>query len=257
MADNTIATLLIKLALDTKGLIKGIENVEKSIKNTSSKISNFGRTFSNAIKIAATGFATKELVSATSDFEKELAKLGVVSKTSGEDLKKLGNDAQRLGLEFGVSSNEIVKGLGEMSRLGFETSKSLEVIPDLLRFTKANTADFTTTIGLAEATLNDFNLKLDQLPNTLDIFTVALSKGQLNMENLRQTFKRSSPIAYGAGISIEELASSTSILARAAFKGEQAGRALNRIMSELTNPTKKTRALLSKRSEERRVGKGV
>lgn len=246
MANNTIATLLIKLVLDTKGLMTGLTAVEKNLKNTQNKFADFGKTVSNVFKIAATGYATKELVSKTAEFEKELAKLSVVSKTSGEDLKKLGNTAQKMGLEFGVSSNEIVKGLTEMSRLGFETAKSLEIMPDLLRFTKANTADFTTTIGLAEATLNDFNLQLDQLPNTLDIFTVALSKGQLNMENLRQTFKRSSPIAYGAGIRIEELAASTSILARAAFKGEQAGRALNRIMSELTNPSKKTNEQLSK-----------
>lgn len=241
MASNVIATLLVKIGVEVKEMTKGMKQVEGNLKNIGKSSGNVAGVMKNSFKaigaaaVVGLGIAAKAGI----DLEKDLAKLGAIAGVSGDELKKLKNSAQSMGAEFGIASNEVVHGLEEMSKLGFSTAESLEAIPKILQFTVSQGADFDTTVGLMEATLSDFNLELSQTEHITDVFTVALGKGQLSVENLREAFKEGAPAAKAAGFSVEELTAAVSALARKGIKGGQAGTALKSIFASLVSPTTK------------------
>src|SRR5690606_9005711 len=79
-----------------------------------------------------------------------------------------------------------------------------------------------------------------------DIMALAANRTAAGIDDMGYSFKYAGPMAHALGISIEELAAATGILANAGIKGTTAGTSLRSILNDLASPTgKATEALKS------------
>ena len=147
---TTIASLLVKIGVEFKEVNKGVKGVEKKLTGLKGSFKKFQQT-SLLVWGAIGAVAVKSLQhvsQAAVDFETDLTHLGNVTGATVGELAKVGQQTQKLGTQFGVSSNEIVHGLTELTKLGYSTADSLKAMPQLLKFTVANGTSFSNTVRL-------------------------------------------------------------------------------------------------------------
>lgn len=235
MAGNVIATLLIKIGVQVNEMNKGFKQVEGKMKGLQGSFKKTAKSIGLIFGGHQVLSGIKNVIKASNDFELELAKLNNVAKLSQKDLLDVGNAAQKLAGKFGVSSNEIVHGLTELTKLGYSTADSLREMPNILKFNIASGNEFGTTIQLLETTMSDFGLGLKDTAHTTDIFTAALGKSaNLTGRDLADAFKKAGSSGKNAGASVSDLTTAVSLLANKGFSGAEAGTALNAIFGNLT-----------------------
>jgi len=233
-AGNVIATLLVKIGVQFKEMNKGIKEAESKVKGLKGTFSKTAKTIGLIFGGKQILHGIKDVVKASNEFQLDLAKLNNTANLSVKDLDAVGNAAQNLAGKFGVSSNDIVHGLTELSKLGYDTADSLREMPQLLKFNVAAGTDFHTTIGLMETVLKDFDKELSYTGKASDIFSAAIAKGRLTANDLADTFKKAGLSGKNAGASVSDVAAAASKLAIKGFSGAEAGTSLNAIFGNLT-----------------------
>ena len=245
---TTIADIAVKISVIFKDASKGIKQVEKDVSSLGGKF----KAFQNTSKIvwAAIGASVvaglHTCAAAASEFETDLTHLGNITQTSGKDLEALGKSAQQLGTQFGVSSNEVVHGLTEMGKLGFSTAKSLQVMPQILKFTATASTDMATSVRIVETALKDFNLGIEQTSKVLDIIQTGMNKSGLEATDFKDALKKAGASGALAKASIADVTAAITILGVKGFKGAEAGTAMNAIFGKLARGAGPAAAALKK-----------
>lgn len=230
---KTIAALAVKISVITNEFKKGTAQVEKGMKGIAKKAKNLNTALVSAFGASSVISAVKSVSHASMEFESELAKLNQTAKLSSSALKDVGNETQSLAAKFGVSSNEIVHGLGTLNRLGYKTADSLKAMPEILKFSIATNSDFEKSISLLETTMQDFHIPLQKAVKFTDVFTKTQATSLTTTYDLREAFKKAGASAHTANASVEDLSAAVGILSKKSFTGSVAGQAMNAIFANL------------------------
>ena len=98
-----------------KEAAKAAKEHEAKVKKASSTLRTMGTTLLGGAA-AAIGYTTKKAV----EFEYAMAEVGAISKSSKEDLKKLTEEAKRLGASTKFSASEAAAGMNKFAMAGYD-----------------------------------------------------------------------------------------------------------------------------------------
>jgi TP901 family phage tail tape measure protein len=153
-------------------------------------------------------------------------------------MDKLSSAVKNYAKTYGMSTGEVIEGMQEMIRRGYDVNQTMESMPHVLQASKASGEDFGTVMHATTAILEQFNLQAKDTQRVTDSLTYVANKTASDYSTLGAAMEYVGPMAATAGISLEQTASAIGLLSQRGIEGEKAGTNLRAILTTLVAPTK-------------------
>ncbi|PHM68138.1 phage tail tape measure protein [Xenorhabdus kozodoii] len=219
-------------------------NDGKKVKKTYSSLANQIKSVSGQLALlAGTGFSLGTIISHTRKYGQALSDLSAITGATGAQLKKLDEDAQRLGrtTEFGATG--IAQALKLMASAKPELLKNTQALTQATE--KAVILAQASGIELPEATkalalsLNQFGVSAAQADRYINVLAAGAKYGASEINETAMAIKNGGTMASQAGMSFEELNAAIQVLAKGGIKGAEAGVAIRNVVLALEKSTDK------------------
>ncbi|MGG3998793.1 phage tail tape measure protein [Anoxybacillus kestanbolensis] len=179
------------------------------------------------------------------DFEAQLSRVGAIAGATPNELEKLKQAALDLGSSTSKSATEVAQGMEIMGAMGYNTNQILAAMPGIIAAAEASGEDMALVVDTVSSALNAFGLEAGEASRVADVLAQAANDSAAGVQDMQYTFKYAAPIAKTLGISLEELAAATEIMANNGIRGEQAGTTLRGALIRLSDPPKEAREALA------------
>ena len=121
---------------------------------------------------------------------------------------------------------------------GWKTNQIIAGMPGLLNLAAAGGTDLAKTADIVSDDLTAFGLDAEAAGHMADVYAVAITKTNTNVEMLGETMKYAAPVAHAFGVSMEETAALAGLMANSGIKASNAGTALRSGFLRLAGPPK-------------------
>jgi TP901 family phage tail tape measure protein len=203
-----------------------------------------------AASIAAAKFSIdigKDVVDSAVDFRDAIYDVTAVAQsfgTTGEDISNILDD---LVNRFPVTGREAGEALEKIAQLGFGAKEELAgLTEEALNLSIATGRDLDTAVGLLGATMNIFNLNVEDSTRLMNLFAATQFTSAASIDDLNIAMTYAGPIMKAAGQSVEATAAAIGILRNNGLEASQAGTTLRRAITQLYKETDKGTAVLQK-----------
>jgi TP901 family phage tail tape measure protein len=248
MADQNI---LVQVGAD-------ISNLTSGLNQASTQVSGFARDTQQGFQALGdlgkiiTGFGIAAAaglggaVKVAADFDTAIRKAGAIAGASASELNDMKAAALDLGATTSKSAKEVANAMTELAAKGFDANQTIAAMPGIIKAAEASGEDLALVSDTITSALNAFRMEASEANKVADIMAMTANKSAAGIIDMQYAFKYASPAAAQLGISIEELAAATGIMANAGIKGETAGTTLRMAMLRLVKPPKQAKAALEK-----------
>ncbi len=200
-----------------------------------------------------TGFLTFFGARAVYDFEKTSNALQAVTDTTDGQRKAIQNYAKELNELFPATNSEIMKGAYELGRAGFKYDQIMGSMKGMLNLALAGDIAIKESADIATNILTAMRLPMkttEQAASSLkrvnDALAYSASNSNTDVRMMGETFKYVGPMAAAAGMSIEEVAAASMVMARNGIRASEAGVAMRSALVRMVRPTKPMLAALER-----------
>ncbi len=195
--------------------------------------------FGAAIVVAGIGRAIKKIA----EFEKTMRRVALISGGAEKQLTSL---ARTLGGTTVFTAKEAGDAMAFLAQAGFDANEILEATPGVLELAAAAQLDLARAADIASNVLSAYGLEAEELNRINDILVTTTNNSNTSVEQFAEAFKTVGPIAKGAGVSLNEVASLIGVLGDAGIQGSLAGTQLKVAISTLINPSAAAAKVLDK-----------
>ncbi len=251
----------LSLRADTRDIDRGKESLDKfgrsadttgrkskDLEGGTGKLTqSFGglRVAAVAAIAALGGFSVGRIIRDTANFGESVARLGVVSGATSEQMAALEAQARSLGATTLFTAQQTAEAQTFLAQAGFEANEILSATPGILQLATAASLDLAQAADLASNVLSGFGLEAQELGRVNDVLAATAASSNTNVEQLGQSLSFAAPLARSAGISIEETAAAIGALGDAGLQGSRAGTGLLGVIRQLSNVTPQAETALS------------
>ena len=235
--------LSIAINLLTQGVSRGAQQVQNTFKKLKSSITS---TLGNlGIGLGLGSFFTS-MVNAGRSFEDAMARVKAVSNAASSDIKKMRDEAIKMGANTKYSATEAANALENLTRNGLSATDATAALSKNLEFAQANSIDLAMGADILTNTMNEFGLKVSDLGSISDYLSSTAAHSATNVELLGDALTNAAPLAKNCGIGIQETNAALGTLANVGIKGADAGTALRQFFLGLSHDTPQGQAALKK-----------
>lgn len=216
-----------------QNLLNKANNFKKGIK---------GKVLGAATKVAAIGITAGTaaagytgMTSARSyiDFEQNMKKVQAISGATAEEYKLLENEAMRLGATTKFTAGESAAAMEKMALAGFKTNQIIAAMGGVLDLAAASGEDVAMVSDIITDNLLPFKMRAEDTKKFADVLAWGMSKTNVTVEMLGESFKYASGSAGNLGVSLEEMVGTLGLMGDQAIKSGMAGRGMDAVFSEL------------------------
>lgn len=240
-------TVAAFLTLDTEKFDKGIKGanaqllalgddnmkMRDKLKGVGSALTDIGRTMTTHVTLPLAGAGLAAL-NVAANFDEGMSKVAAISGATGDELDALRDKAREMGAKTKFSATEAADAMSYMAMAGWKTEEMLGGIEGIMSLAAASGEDLATTSDIVTDALTAFGLKAKDSGHFADVLAAASSNANTNVSLMGETFKYVAPVAGALGISAEDTALATGLMANAGIKASQAGTALRSIFTRLS-----------------------
>jgi TP901 family phage tail tape measure protein len=236
---------LAKMQVELQKTNKELADQPSQMAKWSSGLKDFGNHLQAAGQEIATSFgvagaaisaALGYAVKTSADFEAQMDRVGAIAEASAADLDAMSDAALDLGAKTSKSASEVAQGMEMMAAMGFEVNEIIAAMPGVIAAAEASGEDMALVADTVAAALNAFGLEAKEASRVADVLAQSANSSAASVGDLSYTFKYAAPVAKALGISLEELAAATGIMADSGIRGEQAGTTLRAALLRLADP---------------------
>lgn len=193
--------------------------------------------YGQAAATAVTAFGLGKMLQPAVQFEDAMARVGAVSRASGDDLAALTESARQLGRDTRFDAEEAASGMEFLALAGFQTNDIISAMPGMLDLAAAGAIDLGSAADIASNILTGFGMEAAEMGRAGDVLVNAFTSSNTDLRALGEGMKYVAPVAAATGTSIEQTAAMIGKLGDAGIQGGQAGRQLRGMLSRLAAPT--------------------
>lgn len=249
-ADGTaVITNLQKQLKSSTGKMKGhIKSVSSTIQGmTSNFLKSVGIIESTTMLIQSIGSGIRNLTAATVSFTSNFRQVHNLVETSNVDIGELrGNIIDTVGPMGDLG--EITKGTYQIISSGQEAKKGLDLMKESATFAKGAAVDLESSVRVGTTVLNAYGKEAGGLSHIYDVLWQTIKDGVTTGPELAHALGRVVPVAYNAGLSIEEMAGSLAIMTQISGNTNESVTSLRGILSAIIKPSVEAAA------EAKRIG---
>lgn len=228
---------------DLKKFGNGNLDGQKRVEALGTSISTVGMSMSKNFTVPLAGagaVATKIFV----DFEAQMSRVKAISGATGDDFKKLNDEAKRLGATTSFSASQAAEGMENLASAGFSVNEIMAAMPGMLDLAASDNIDLASAAEIAGSTLRGFGLEASQAAHVADVLARAAADTNAGITDTGEAMKYVAPVASSMGLSLEEVTAAIGEMSNAGIKGGQAGTALRASLTRLANPSKESAELM-------------
>lgn len=190
------------------------------------------------VKKAASGMTSfaKSSVSAGVDFDAAMSQVAATMGVSIDQIDDLRAFAQKMGSETAFSATEAAQALNYMALAGYDSEKSMKMLPTVLNLAAAGGIDLASASDMVTDAQSALGLSLEETSLMVDQMAKGSSKTNTSVAQLGEAFLKIGGTAKGLSGGTRELTQVLGVLADNGIKGAEAGTHLRNIMLAM-NPT--------------------
>jgi len=224
----------VELYAKSNRLVRGLRLAEARLKAFGQKASAIGKRllmFSGAAALPF-AFATKTFAG----FEGQMKAVQAVTGATGDEFKRLYEQAKKLGRTTSFTAGEVGAGQLSLARAGFDPAQIEAAIPGVLNLARATGTELAAAADIAGGTLRAFAMDATEMGRVTDVLVATANNSAQTLEDLGESMKYAAPIAEEYGLSLEETAKALGVMANMQIKGSMAGTTLRQTMLQLADP---------------------
>ena len=220
-----------------KGQLKSIGSAKLSalgaqFKQLGSKLTSIGRSMSMYVTTPLMGVGAASL-KAGADFDTAMSQVAATSGKSVKDIKDLRDFAKQMGSTTSFSATQAAEGLNYMALAGYDSVKSMKMLPTVLNLAAAGAMDLGAASDMVTDAQTALGLSLEDTTKMVDEMAQTSSKSNTSVEQLGQAILKIGPTARNVKGGTKELSQVLGLLADNGIKGTKAGTNLRNILLQL------------------------
>ena len=197
------------------------------------RMQNFGQSASLAFTLPATAAGAATIATA-SDFEFAMKKVGVLSKASERQFKRLEERAMEIGASTQYAASDAAEGMQQLAVAGFDTDKILSAIKPTMNLAAAADMELGQTADTTSNILSAFKFQASETQNIVDKLTYAFTNSANRLDDLGEAYRLAGGVAKEAGVDFETVTAMLMSLGDVGHRGPSAGMAvqgaINRVL---------------------------
>ena len=225
-AQQKIATF----SKDLKGKVSGLGNKTLAAGVALTKKAIVGATVAGG---TAAGYIGVTSAKTFLDFNSSMKKVQAISGATAEEFKLLEKEAKRLGATTKFTAGESAAAMEKMALAGFSTNDIINGMQGVLDLAAAAGEDVAMVSDIITDNLIAFKMDAKDTGRFAEVLAWGMSKTNVTVEMLGESFKYASGSAGTLGVSLEEMVGSLGLMGDQAVKSGMAGRGLNEVFSRL------------------------
>lgn len=189
---------------------------------------------------AASGYAAGRFLQPAIGFGKEMSRVQALTRIdkNSPQFKALREQALKLGSETQFTAGDAASGQAFLAMAGFTPQAIQAALPGVLNLATAGGVDLGETADISSNILTQFGLSADQMDRVGDTLAATFTRTNTDLRSLGETMKYTGPVAATLGLSLEQTAAMTGLLAKMGIRGSDAGTAMRASLGRLANPPK-------------------
>lgn len=178
------------------------------------------------------------------DFEKAIRRVEFVQQNAGaspEAIEKLRQQALDLGRTTVFSAKEAAGAMVTLSQKGFDALQVYQQMPAVLDLAAAGQISIAESADIASSALKVFGMEAKDTKKVADVLTTAFLNSSAEVKDIGVALRFVGPAAKIAGKDLEEAVAGIMMLRNAGMTPSMAGTGLNRFLTFLTVPNKRSK----------------
>lgn len=161
--------------------------------------------------------------------------LRLASAAAGEQggYERLAGIVNKVGVEAAGTTKQVAELSTSLIRAGFSVSEVEGALPGVVRGAEATGTSFESFGNIVGNTLRGFGLEVAETSRVVDVLVNTANSSNASIEGLGYTFEYTAPIAKALGVSLEDVAVMTGLMANAGIQGSVAGTGLRTALQKL------------------------
>lgn len=215
---------------------KSLDSIGTKMKTIGEGIKGFGEKLSVGLTAPILGVAVAA-GKLGMDFEAAMSKVKAISGATGEDFKKLNDQALQLGQDTAFSASQAADGMENLASAGFNVTEVMQAMPGMLDLAASGGLEVADASDIAASALRGFGLDAGKSGHVADVLAKAAADTNANVTDMGMALKYAASPAHALGMSLEEVSTAIGIMSNAGIKGEQAGTTLRGVLVSLASPS--------------------
>ncbi len=215
----------------------------EALKTTGEKLKNIAKTVST-VALAAVGAASaavvgfgKTAVDSGMNFDKSMSQVAATMGKTVDEVADLREFAKKMGSETVFSATEAADALNYMALAGYDSEKSMAMLPNVLNLASAGNMDLAMASDMITDSQSALGLSMEETNQLVDKMAKASSKSNTSVSQLGDAILTVGGTAKKLKGGTTELATVLGILADNGIKGSEGGTQLRNMLNSLISPT--------------------
>ena len=237
---------VLGVRIDSSKALAGLHALDNKLNKVGLSSTTVGAKLTKFGKIAGLAIGSLGIMSikTAADFEQSMNKVSAIGGSTGKTLLALENQARDLGKSTVFSASEAADGMTFLAMAGFDAQQTMSAMPGVLNLAAASSTDLATSADIASNILSGLGLKASKTGTLVDVMAKATASANMNVVELGEAMKMSSPMAKTAGLSMQGMTAVIGKMADAGIKGGMAGTNLRAGIVKLLKPTTESKDAL-------------
>lgn len=248
------AVLQILVTANSAQAVAGLRSVDAQAKRTAATTntatSRMSRSFSTMASVAKTAlvggvaYGLYSGVKAGVEFEKQMDAVGAVADASAKQMRKLENQALRLGQKTAFSASEAAQAQEELAKGGLKASDILGgALKASLSLAAAGQMELSDAAATTTNAMKLFELRARDAGAVADMLATAANKTTADVSDFAMALQQGGSAAKAAGYDLNQTMVILEALAEAGIKNSDAGTSMKTAFLQLLAPTEKQLSL--------------
>lgn len=236
----------------TKHIKSQSKAYQKLAKGTKEQANSYKELTTRAIRVVAVYGSLAMVMStitdaftgglqAITDYDQALKNLQAITGATDTEVEGLGDTMRQVAADTKYSISEMSEGMILLGQAGFSAKEAMEGMEAVAVLATGTLSDMQNSSDLLTTAIRAFGLQTSDSMKVADIFASAVNKSKLTIDKLRTSFNYIGPAAHKAGLSLEETASATMVLANSGLRASTIGTGLRQVIARLVAPNAKLR----------------
>lgn len=179
-------------------------------------------------------------------FDKSMSQVAATMGTTVDEIGDLRDFAKEMGATTSFSATQAADALNYMALAGYDTKKSMEMLPNVLNLAASGNIDLARASDMVTDAASALGLETDETTVMVDQMAKTASTTNTSVEQLGDAFLTVGGTAKMLKGGTAELSQVLGVLADNGIKGSEGGTALRNILLSLASPTSEASETLSR-----------
>lgn len=182
----------------------------------------------------------KNIVKVQKEFESSLKNLSAITGLTGNDLKFMGEEAQKTALKTGIASRDIVEAYKLIASAKPEllTQKELlaKVTNEAIVLSKASGLDLPEASKRLTDAMNQFNIPGEKAGEVVNVLAEGAKLSAAEVPDITEAMLKFGVAAKASNIPLSDSVALIETMAEKGLKGAEAGTAIRNVLAKLSAP---------------------